>query len=112
MGSAILVLSDLMEFVMLFKELVALSCIFFDTFAATFATAFIGELALEAFRRTVLVALPDAFPRTVLRAFAEADVFPITALIAFVPFVVAFPRAVLIALAFGVDISSSTLGCA
>jgi len=110
MGSAILVLSDLIEFVILFIELVALSCIFFDTFAATFATVFIGELDFAAFRRTVFAAFPEAFPRTVLRAFADADVFPITALIAFVPFVVPFPRAVLMALAL--DISSSTLGCA
>ena len=95
-GSATAVLSDLIEFVMLFMELAALSCIFFDTLAATLAILFTAELDFEAFRRTVL------------KFFAEADpVFPIAVLIVFAP----FPRTVLIALALDVDIPS-TLGCA
>jgi hypothetical protein len=114
-GSATAVLSDLIEFVILFIELAALSCIFFDTFAAIFATLFIAELDLEAFRRTVLAVFPDPFPRTVLRAFVEANaVFPITVLIAFAPLVAAFPRTVLIVFALAatfVDISSIG-GCA
>jgi len=114
-GSATAVLSDLMEFVILFMELAALFCIFLDTLAATFATLFIAELDLEAFRRTVLAVFPDVLPRTVLRALAEADaVFPMTVLIAFAPLVAAFPRTVLIVLALDatfVDISSIG-GCA
>jgi hypothetical protein len=106
-GSVTAVFSDLMEFVMLFMEFTALSCIFFDTFAATFAILFTAELGFVAFRRTVLVALPDPFPSTVLRAFVEADaVFPITVLIAFAPLVAAFPRTVLIVLVLVVDIPS------